>query len=67
MHGGVDLAALGAGCERDAFDEATDSRCRLVALLRAPECFCVAFYFAPIDAGDVRVIGACRAAQTMEL
>jgi hypothetical protein len=55
MQGGGDLAALGAGREGDALDQATDSFRCLVALLRTPERLGEAFHLAAVDAGDVRV------------
>jgi hypothetical protein len=55
MQGGGDLAAPGAGCERDTRDQGTDSLGRLITLLPAPQCFREVFHFAAVDAPDIRM------------
>jgi hypothetical protein len=52
---GGDIAALGAGRERDVFDEGANSVRGLVAFLRVLGRFGEAFHLAMVEAADVRV------------
>ena len=55
MQRGGDLAAPGAGRERDMVDQGANGLGRLVALLRAAERLGEALHLSAIDAGDVRI------------
>ncbi|WP_420347601.1 hypothetical protein [Pelagibius sp.] len=52
MQRGVDLAAPGARCQRNALDDIPDGLRRLSALLRTLEGLCKAFHLGPVEAGN---------------